>query len=302
MDGLSHKKRKAYLGLLTLVFIIAAPAVALYSSGYRLSSDFEVIKTGGIHVDVPTAGAHFYLDEGFEGSGSIFQKSFFVQNLTPDMYTVRIEKEGYHPWRKQLEVFPTVITEARALLVQKEPTLTPIPQTILTNGNNDAGEDESTNTNRIENPRYYEIESMFTATSTGIMGAPEGATTTIQYQNATTTVYVRGGIGLWLDQDGLHARWLEDEDESPHVFCRHDECEREILVWDRASEIRHFDFLPNDNLFVLLGRDDGVVVTELDVRVPQNTLPLYLKGGTQFRIIEGVVYILDGDKLFELTF
>jgi hypothetical protein len=290
MEVLSSRKRNIYFGVLTLIFLVAAPAVALYATGYRLSSNFEIIKTGGIHVAVPTSGATFYLDDEFAGNGTIFQRSFFTQNLAPGIYTVRIEKEGYHPWRKQLEVFPTFISEARALLLVKDPELTPIPETL-----SDIGIGTTT-----ANTRYREILGAFSATSTGLRGAPLGATTTVAYLGATTTVYDRDGVGIWLDDSGLHALWLRKAEDYPYVFCAFTECTPEILVWGRSSEIRHFDFLPSDNLFVLLERPDGIVVAELDTRVPQNVQPLYLSEGAQFRVIGNVLYILDGKQLFEV--
>lgn len=290
MEGLSSRKRKFYFSLLTLVFFVVAPALALYATGYRLSSDFEIIKTGGIHVAVSTSGADFYLNDEFAGKGTIFQRSFFTQNLTPGVYTVRIEKDGYHPWRKQLEVFPTAISEARAMLLVEEPELVPIPAALGSNGV----------VATTSNPLYLEVLSAFIATSTGVRGAPLGATTTVMYQGATTTVYERGGVGLWLDELGLHTLWLRKVDDYPYVFCEFTECKPEILVWERPSEIHHFDFLPTNNLFVLLERSDGVVVTELDTRVPQNTQPLYLIEGAQFRVIGGTIYVLDGNQLFEV--
>lgn len=292
MEGLSAKKRRVYLSVLTLIFFVAAPAVALYATGYRISSDFEIIKTGGIHVEVPTSGALFYLDDEFAGSGTIFQKSFFTQNLTPGVYTVRVEKEGYLPWQKELEVFPTVISDARALLLPENPVLTLIPDVV--DGGARAG------TRAIENPRYREILDAFAATSTGVVGAPLGATTTVHYNNATTTVYERSGVGLWIDEAGLHAWWLRDAEDSPYVFCKYTECEREIVVWSQAEEISHFDFFPDSNVFVALERSDGVVITELDTRAPQNIQPLYLQEGAKFRIIEGTIYILDDADLFEV--
>jgi len=99
MDILSLKKRRLYLTILTIFFFIAVPLIVLYASGYRLSSDLKVIKTGGIYVEVPVSGASFFVDDEFQGSGFLFQKSFFIQDLLPDVYSVRIDREGYQDWR-----------------------------------------------------------------------------------------------------------------------------------------------------------------------------------------------------------
>ena len=294
MEGLSQRKRNFYFSALTLIFLIAAPLIALYATGYRISSDFRLIETGGLHVDVERSGAQFYLDESFEGEGTLFQKSFFIQNLKPGIYSVRVEKEGFMSWSKDLEVFPTVITEARSLLIPQELVLNPIPRLLPLE------DEEETEEERLLNPEYEDLLGAFSATSTGIQGVSLGATTTIQYKKATTTVYARDSIGLWQDDSGLHAWWLNGEDELPYAFCRHNECEREITVWNTSHEIRHFDFLPEDNLFILLERLDGIYITEIDTRAPQNTFALYPKGGTQMRVIDEKIYILDEVELFEL--
>jgi len=269
-EGLSKTKRRVYLGILTAIFIVAAPLLGLYASGYRLSGDFTLIKTGGIHVSVPRAGASFYLNSRFQGTGSIFQKGFFVQDLTPGIYTVRIEQEGYHLWQKQLEVYPTVISEARALLLSKDPQITPIHAFI------DPVTGKATSSPlgvpRQMNPRYVEILEIFRDTELVLL---ESATSSILYKGATTTVRAEGGIGLWSDSEGVHTWWLEEEDESPYFFCISEkECRRELLVYQGQREISHVDFLPDDNQFVILEREDGVYITELDIRPLQNTLPL----------------------------
>lgn len=298
MEGMSQSKRNMYFYGLVLVFLISAPLIALYATGYRISSDLELIETGGIHVDVQRSGASFFLDDSFEGEGTLFQKSFFVQNLKPGTHSARVEKEGYFSWEKQLEVFPTVITEARSLLILEEPKLTAIARTI------ERVEEETEDGTRISrpvpNPAYEAIFAVFNATSTDRAALTGRATTAIQYNGTSTTVYLKDSIGLWHDDTGLHAWWLNGEDELPYAFCRHNECERHITVWDNPREIRHFDFLPKDNLFILLERRDGIYVTEVDTRAPQNTFPLYPREGARMHVVDNRIYILDDATLFEL--
>jgi len=299
MEVLSPRKRRIYFVSLTLFFFIAAPIVVLYASGYRLSSDLKIIQTGGIYVNVPTAGARFYLDDVFEGDGSFFQKSFFIQNLTPDIYTVRIEKEGHHLWQKTLEVFPTVISEGHALLLPIELELVSILEFLKEEDEMATGTPERLESDTAKpNPRYEELRAAFSATSTGILGAPEGATTTVLYRKATTTVYAQGDVGLWHDAEGLHGWWIRDIEDAPHVFCWISRCERHIMVWE--GDIHHFDFLPGNNLFAIIEDGEGISVTEFDTREPKNTQPLYPSAGATFRVVGNTIYILDGEELFEV--
>jgi len=295
MEILPLKIRQRYFIGLVITFILVVPLLVLYASGYRISSDLHIIKTGGINVEVSLSGASFYLDDEFEGTGSLFQKSFFIQNLLPDIYTVRIDREGFHDWRKEVQVYPQLITSGKALLLPQEIELSLIELVI---------EDPvlgDTKNKEILNPEYARLLQFFSATSTGVNALPFGATTTIIYNNATTTVRDSGDIGLWKDSRGLHAWWLGNEDRSPYFFCELSLCTEEIIVIDDSSTIGHFDFFPDENQFIVIEWPEGVFVTELDTRPPQNIQPLYVTPGSTFRVIDGDIFILDGKKLFLVT-
>ena len=298
MEVLPLKIRQRYFIGLVIAFVIFVPILVLYASGYRLTSDFRIIKTGGIYIEVPLSGASFYVDDKFEGAGSIFQKSFFIQNLRPQTYAVRIERDGYHGWRKEVSVYPQLITNGKALLLPEEVEFTLVTPPVLM-------EEEGTTTQieaseALTKTEYDRLVASFTATSTGIAAAPQGATSTILYHGASTTVRELGNIGIWKDAEGLKAWWLGEVDRLPYFFCTSLECEHEILIAGSESSISHFDFFPDDNQFVIVAWPDGVFVTELDTRPPQNIQPLYPVPGATFRVIEGDVYVLDSDQLFRV--
>lgn len=297
MEILPLKIRRRYFIGLLITFIVFAPLLVLYASGYRVTSDFRIIKTGGIYVEVPVSGASFFVNDMFEGQGSLFQKSFFIQNLVPRTYTVRIDREGYHDWRKEVDVYPQLITHGKALMLPKEPErirLVPITATTSVATTTEEIYEEVVDT------EYDALLALFAATSTGVHAFSEGATTTILYNNATTTVRELGDIGIWRDKVGLHAWWLGDEERLPYFFCELTTCRREILVSEEGDRIRHFDFLSNENQFVIVEWPDGVFVTELDTRSPQNVQPLYPIAGAQFRVVGGDIYVLDTEKLFRV--
>lgn len=296
MDVLSPKKRRLYLVLLTVFFFLSVPLIMMYASGYRLSSDFKIIKTGGIYVEVPVSGASFFVEDEFQGTGFLFQKSFFVQDLLPGVYSVRIDREGYHDWRKDFEVAPTLIVSGKALLLPKEPNLILVssssPEAVL--------EDELITQREVSIVEYRKFIAYFDATSTIKSAVSEIATSSIFYEGATTTVIELGDIGLWKGTGGLRAWWLGNADRFPYFFCKADTCSREILVAGGSEDISNFDFFPADNQFIIIEWPDGVFVTELDTRNPQNIQPLYAVTGAQFRVIDNTIYILDDGSLFEI--
>ncbi len=296
MEVLSLKKRRLYLLLLTISFFVTVPLIVMYASGYRLSSNFKVIKTGGIYVEVPISGASFYLDDKFKGSGYLFQKNFFVQDLLPSVYSVRIDRKGYQDWRKDFEVTPTRIVSGKALLLPEIPDLI----LISTSTQKSTSKDVFINQRKVSAVEYDKFITYFNATTTVGQAISEIGTSTILYKGATTTIMELGDIGLWKDAEGLQAWWIGDKDRFPYFFCRKDICSREILVAGNSSSINNFDFFPADNQFVIIEWPDGVFVTELDTRNPQNIQSLYPIRGARFRVIDNSIYILDGQRLFEM--
>lgn len=303
MDGLTERKRRIYLAFLTFVFVVVAPLLVLYASGYRLSDDLSIVRTGGIYVSVPESGAAFLLDGRRVGTGSFFQKNFFVQDLNPGTYDVAVEKDEHWGWEKQLIVYPQRVAQADSFLVSKKPERTAIATTTARTVSGIA----------TTGPAYTddEAERIFTlfeerTSVKGVLAAPEGATTTMVRETNTGTtsemVVERSGIGLWRDTTGtLRAHWLREQEEMPFVFCTEMKCKPDLTV--HAGEqpaLQHFAFHPDNSLLVLLQRTDGIYITELDPRSPRNTSPLYAEAGAKMRVIDGDIVIKHGESLFTL--
>jgi len=296
MEGLPFKTRQRYFLLLVFTFFCIVPLLTLYASGYRLSRNFELIKTGGVYIDVPVSGSSFYLNDELKGSGSLFQRNFFIQNLLPGTYMVRIEHDGFQDWRKEFTILPTFIANGRAFLLPKDPELVSISPLL--------GRASATGTipTGTQNTEYQNVVRYFNSGKMGVNALPLGATTTILYNNASITVRDRGDIGLWQDRRGsLHAHWLGSEERSPYFFCTIEGCVRDIIIAQGVGGIGHFDFLPESNQFVIVEWKDGVFVTELDTRSPQNIQSLYPVPGATFRVINQDIFILDGEQLFRVV-
>ncbi len=81
-------------------FLVAAPAVVLYTSGYRLNPGGGFVQTGVLSVETVPTGARVRVD-GRLLAGST---PLVVQNVVPGMRDIEIERAGYLPWRKRLPV------------------------------------------------------------------------------------------------------------------------------------------------------------------------------------------------------
>lgn len=108
-----------------LAFILFASAAIFYSQGYRF--DFKakrIVQTGGIFLKVEPKQASVFLNDKLKDKTDFLFGNVLLKNLLPEKYKVRVEKEGFHPWAKNLEVNEKEVTEAkRVVLIPKNPRL-----------------------------------------------------------------------------------------------------------------------------------------------------------------------------------
>jgi len=287
-----------FIGLLT-VFIVALPFLYLYATGYRFDGSTTLVSTGGVYVAVPHSGTEIYIDGELIRETGAFRRAFYIQDLDPGMYTIEVRKELHHVWQKELEVFPQIVTEARAFTLPNEIAREEIPKTFVI-------ETASGTTTPIANPRYEEVLDFFTATTTALSVPEEILVSTldkneIDVQIATST-RESGGMQLARSDVGVIASWTRSVESVPFYFCiPHGACIDEIIVGPPEKEILYFDFVPGDNNLVLLALEEGVYVSEIDARDVQNIQPVAVGENIDVRVRDGVVYIREGDKLFEVT-
>ena len=131
---MTKKTRRILFFVLTILFLIIAPSVWFYSQGYRF--DFEtkkITQTGAFYFNVFPRNVEIYLtplDSNFflgnpkttkERTDFLF-RSILIDNLLPKKYEVEIKKEGFHPWKKTLEIKEKIVTNAKNIvLIPKNP-------------------------------------------------------------------------------------------------------------------------------------------------------------------------------------
>jgi hypothetical protein len=79
MRPLSKQTRTLMFILLSLVFVMGAPVLILYSTGYRLGDALSLIKTGGIFIHSNLAGTRVYVDGDFVENNGKVSLAFFVR-------------------------------------------------------------------------------------------------------------------------------------------------------------------------------------------------------------------------------
>ena len=101
-----------------IIFLIGGPLAIFYSQGYRF--DFEtkkIVKSGAFYFRTQPESCEIYLDGKLKKKTDFLFGNAFVKNLLPKKYNIRIEKEGYFPWEKTLEVKEEFVTEAKNIIL-----------------------------------------------------------------------------------------------------------------------------------------------------------------------------------------
>ncbi len=100
-------------------FAVLAPAIVLYTAGFRLNiKNNTVQRTGVISVATNPRGATIFL-----GSQRIRQTSpHLIKRAAPGEYTITLSKDGFHSWTNQIEVVQGVTTHVSGVTLLQEST------------------------------------------------------------------------------------------------------------------------------------------------------------------------------------
>ena len=118
------KRTRTILFIICLaLFLIVAPSVIFYSQGYRI--DFKAKKisqTGALFLKVWPKDVEIYLNGNLKKKTDFFFGSALIENLLPQKYQVRVEKEGYFAWEKDLEIKEKEVVDFKNIvLIPKNP-------------------------------------------------------------------------------------------------------------------------------------------------------------------------------------
>ncbi len=117
---------------LVILFLIVAPLTILYSLGWRFDWETKkIIQPGVFYFKTWPKNARIYLNTEFKKKTDFFFGSALIENLPPKQYAVEIRKQGFHSWRKTLEIKKRQVTETKNItLIPENPNFTIISQGI----------------------------------------------------------------------------------------------------------------------------------------------------------------------------
>lgn len=101
-------------------FLILAPTLIFYSSGYRY--DFKrnkILKTGTLMIEAKNIhSANLFIND--QQHEELFNEKIFIYNLLPGEYQIKLTKEGFHPWQKKITINSSLTTFAKNVIVFKK--------------------------------------------------------------------------------------------------------------------------------------------------------------------------------------
>lgn len=105
-------------------FVFVTLAIIALGRGYRADFGKKTLSSTGLLVATSDPdGAQIFLD------GKLKSATNTTLTLPPGWYQVKIDKEGYLPWEKKMQIQGEVVSETRAMLFPSTPSLSPLTKT-----------------------------------------------------------------------------------------------------------------------------------------------------------------------------
>jgi len=123
------KKEIIQMVLTALSLLTLTTAIFLYAGGYRLKKDgdtktVQIKSTGLVSVKSIPQGASVYIN-GVLATAT----NNTIPSVEPGKHLIKVVKNGYAPWSKEIEVFPELATDITAVLISQSPRLEPLTNT-----------------------------------------------------------------------------------------------------------------------------------------------------------------------------
>jgi len=119
-------KKQLFIPLAILLFLIIGTAgVVLYGKGYRIGTQTtqpRILETGLLVATSQPDGAQVFINTHLTTATNN------TINLSPNVYDIKILKEGYFPWAKKIKIKKEVVSVTGALLFANAPKLESITE------------------------------------------------------------------------------------------------------------------------------------------------------------------------------
>src|SRR3990167_7053996 len=115
MFALTKRRRRILFWIMVAIFIVVTPLVVGYARGYRFDFDLrKVTQVGGIAIETDPDDALVFVD----GKYAEDDTPTFIRSLLPQhSYRIRVERAGFMPWEKTMEVAASEVSVARNIIL-----------------------------------------------------------------------------------------------------------------------------------------------------------------------------------------
>ena len=129
---MTYRTRTILFLSLLILFLIAAFLTVFYSMGWRFDWETRKITRPGIfYFKIWPRSVEVYLDGELRDKTDFFFGSTLIENLLSKEYEVEIKKEGFHAWKKTLEIKRGEVTETKNIvLIPENPNFTIITDEV----------------------------------------------------------------------------------------------------------------------------------------------------------------------------
>ncbi len=279
-------KKRFKLIVFFIAFLIIAPAVLLYARGDILGTGWTLLATGGIYVNSAPSGAKIFLNNKPYDTTSFFNRDIVMKSLRAGNYEIKVTEDGYNSWSKKIAVFNNLVTDANVFMLQEK-----IDQREITKYLASSTE---------KNSEYADILAVFAKKAVIIKSV---STTTVDLKSNLGTKLspiMSGKIGLWKEGNKIYSKWFGRDDLAPRYFCNDQDCTKTILVADLGSTPSKVDFLPDYSGVAVVSLDSRIFAIQIEENPEKKEQLIYQGKVPDFRIIDGSLYVKDGNYLAEI--
>lgn len=193
-----RKRRALFYGLVAL-FLVVGTGIVLYAQGWRFDfATFTTEKVGAIFVNSAPVNAAITLNnKKIKNESNFLNRGTLISNLFPRSYTLTLTEKGYDPWKEQVAVSPTLVTEMKYAVLVPANASSVSPTAGVTDFFETSGGDvvtESAN-DIIATPRHTATSSA--ATSSIVIAHGE----IITHSTDFTTLVVKKAAGTYFAYD-----------------------------------------------------------------------------------------------------
>lgn len=277
MQPLSPVIRRLYLLLFVSLFVAMLPLIILYADGWRYKQGFGFVRTGGMYIGVPYPDADVYVNDAHIGRSGFLERSFYVGDLVPADYVIRVEREGYRPWKRVLIVDEQVVTDANALLLP----ISIASVRLIAATSTDLY--SSTSTRTIPRDEFNSYNAAFALRPVA---------------SSTLPIDESNGVGLFIQDGVLFARWIQESAFPPSQFCTEpSEC-AEAIILENNTTVSTARFFRGGVVFTTTTGE--VHFIEPDVRQTPIHMLLFSAQNPDIRIIDDTLIVKSGASLYEI--